>query len=251
MAQPTSHAELEEALESAEGLDVAVVVAYGRILRFEALAIPRAGLLNALLLATSLERGGTGEQGLMAGDPMTGVTIFRLDEGLDTGPVLTAQAVDIDDEETAGELTSRLAALGARLMTAVIPSHLDGTREPVPQSDDGLTYAPKIEPQERMVRVDGKRFEEVNRVRALSPDPGATLVIDGERHQVMQARTHETGPEMGRWMEVDGVPVAGLSDGGMELVTLLPAGKRGCRAHRGFAAVVAVAGPSPGGTVGA
>ena len=227
VAQPTSHDELEEALESAGGLDVAVVVAYGRILRPEALAIPRAGMLNVHFSLLPRWRGAAPvNRALMAGDPMTGVTILRLDEGLDTGPVLTAQAVDIDDEETAGELTSRLAALGARLVTAVIPSHLDGTRESVPQSDDGLTYAHKIEPQERVVRVGGKRFEEVNRVRALSPDPGATLVIDGERHQVMQARTHETGPETGRWVEVDGVPVAGLSDGGMELVTLLPAGKR-------------------------
>lgn len=227
VAQPTSHDELEEALESAGGLDVAVVVAYGRILRPEALAIPGAGMLNVHFSLLPRWRGAAPvNRALMAGDPMTGVTILRLDEGLDTGPVLTAQAVDIDDEETAGELTSRLAALGARLVTAVIPSHLDGTREPVPQSDDGLIYAPKIEPQERVVRVGGKRFEEVNRVRALSPDPGATLVIDGERHQVMQARAHETAPETGRWVEVDGVPVAGLSDGGMELVTLLPAGKR-------------------------
>ena len=116
---------------------------------------------------------------------MTGVTILRLDEGLDTGPVITAQAVDIDDEETAGELTSRLAELGARLVTGVITPYLDGTR-----------------------------------------DPGATLVIDGERHQLIQARAHEVAPEIGHWMDIEGVPVAGLSDGGMELVTLLPAGKR-------------------------
>jgi methionyl-tRNA formyltransferase len=134
--------------------------------------------------------------------------------------------VDIEDEETAGELTSRLAVLGARLITGVLPPYLDGTREPVPQSDEGLTYASKIEPQERMVKVDGPRIEELNRIRALSPDPGATLVIDGERHQVLQARAHESSPEMGRWLEVEGVPVVGLSDGGMELVTLLPAGKR-------------------------
>jgi methionyl-tRNA formyltransferase len=227
VVQPTSHGELKEALESADALDVAVVVAYGRILRRDALAIPGAGMLNVHFSLLPRWRGAAPvNRALMAGDPMTGVTIFRLDEGLDTGPVLTAQAVDIDDEETAGELISRLSLLGARLMTEAIPSYLDGTREPVPQSDEGLTYASKIEPQERVVRVDGSRIEEVNRVRALSPDPGATLVIDGERHQVMKARVHETAPEMGRWMDVEGVPVAGLRDGGVELVTLLPAGRR-------------------------
>ena len=227
VVQPTSHGELKEALESAEELDVGVVVAYGRILKQEALAIPGAGMLNVHFSLLPRWRGAAPvNRALMVGDPMTGVTIFRLDEGLDTGPILTAQAVDIEDEETAGELTSRLAVLGARLITGVLPPYLDGTREPVPQSDEGLTYASKIEPQERMVKVDGPRIEELNRIRALSPDPGATLVIDGERHQVMQARAHESSPEMGRWLEVEGVPVVGLSDGGMELVTLLPAGKR-------------------------
>ncbi|HWL48828.1 MAG TPA: methionyl-tRNA formyltransferase, partial [Acidimicrobiia bacterium] len=66
----------------------------------------------------------------------------------------------------------------------------------------------------------------VNRVRALSPEPGATLVIDGEPHQVLKARLHEATPAPGRWVDAGGVPVAGLGDGGVELVTMLPAGKR-------------------------
>ena len=96
----------------------------------------------------------------------------------------------------------------------------------MPQSDEGLIYASKIEPEERVINVDGRRFEEVNRVRGLSPEPGATLIIDGETHQVLQARLHEAAPEAGRWMEFGGVPVAGLGDGGVQLVTLLPPGKR-------------------------
>ena len=227
VAQPASAPELSEALQSAGGLDLAVVVAYGRILRPEALAIPDAGMLNLHFSLLPRWRGAAPvSRALMAGDPMTGVTIFRLDEGLDTGPVLTAQAVDIDEEETAGELTTRLAALGARLITGAIPHYLDGVLEPVQQSDDGLTYASKIEPQERLIKVKGNRIEEVNRVRALSPEPGATLVIDGERHQVLQARLHETAPGPGRWVETGSVPVAGFGDGGVELVTLLPPGKR-------------------------
>ena len=123
VVQPTSAGELNEALDSAVRLDLAVVVAYGRILRPEALAIPSGGMLNLHFSLLPRWRGAAPvSRALMAGDPMTGVTIFRLDEGLDTGPVLTAQAVDIDDEETAGGLTSRLATLGARLMTGAIPS---------------------------------------------------------------------------------------------------------------------------------
>jgi methionyl-tRNA formyltransferase len=225
--QPTSAGEVKAVLESAGNLDLAIVVAYGRILRPEALAVPANGVLNLHFSLLPRWRGAAPvNRALMAGDPMTGVTIFRLDEGLDTGPVLTAQAVDIGVEETAGELTSRLATVGARLITGAIPPYLDGVLEPVPQSDEGLVYASKIEPAERVIRVDGSRVEEVNRVRALSPEPGATLVVDGETHQVLQARPHQATPAPGRWMEAGGVPVAGLGDGGVELVTILPAGKR-------------------------
>ncbi len=227
VAQPESALEVNAALESAGGLDLAVVVAYGRILRSEALAIPDAGMLNLHFSLLPRWRGAAPvSRALMAGDSMTGVTIFRLDEGLDTGPVLTAQAVDVDEEETAGELTTRLAALGARLMIGAITPYLEGTLAPVQQSDEGLAYASKIEPEERLIQVTGNRDEEVNRVRALSPEPGATLVIDGETHQVLQARLHEAAPDPGRWMETGGVPVAGFGDGGVELVTLLPPGKR-------------------------
>jgi methionyl-tRNA formyltransferase len=227
VVQPSSAGEVKESLESAGKLDLAVVVAFGRILKPDALAVPTAGMLNLHFSLLPRWRGAAPvSRALMAGDPMTGVTILRLDEGLDTGPVLTAQAVDIEDEETAGELTSRLATLGARLMTGAITPYLAGGLDPVPQSDDGLTYASKIEPQERIINVDGSRVEEVNRIRGLSPEPGANLVIDGEKHQVLQARLHEGTPKAGRWMDFDGVPVAGLGDGGVQLVTLLPPGKR-------------------------
>jgi methionyl-tRNA formyltransferase len=162
----------------------------------------------------------------MAGDPMTGVTIFRIDEGLDTGPVLTAQAVDIEAEETAGPLAARLAGLGGRLMSSVLPGYLAGEIEPVPQTDEGMTHAAKIEPWERVIRVEGSRKEEVNRVRALSPVPGATLVIDGETYQVLQARSSVHDPAPGTWADVSGMPVAGLADGGIELTVILPPGRK-------------------------
>jgi methionyl-tRNA formyltransferase len=227
VAMPGTAEELMTALAASGSLDVAVVVAYGRILRPETLEVPERGMLNLHFSLLPRWRGAAPvSRALMAGDSMTGVTIFRIDEGLDTGPVLTAQAVDIEQEETAGALTSRLAGLGARLMANVLPRYLAGEVEPVPQSDEGMTHAPKIEPGERTIQVSGRRTTEVNRVRALSPQPGATLIIDGEPHQILQARASEHVPTPGTWVEVSGVPVAGLADGGMELAAILPPGRK-------------------------
>jgi methionyl-tRNA formyltransferase len=227
VAMPGTAVELMAALAASGPLDVAVVVAYGRILRPEALEVPERGMLNLHFSLLPRWRGAAPvSRALMAGDSMTGVTIFRIDEGLDTGPVLTGQAIDIEPEETAGALTSRLAGLGARLMANVLPRYLAGDVEPVPQSDEGMTHAPKIEPGERAIQVSGRRTTEVNRVRALSPQPGATLIIDGETYQVLQARASEHAPTPGTWVEVSGVPVAGLEDGGMELSAILPPGRK-------------------------
>jgi methionyl-tRNA formyltransferase len=227
VAQPTTSGEIVQALESAGGLDLAVVVAFGRIITPEALAVPARGMLNVHFSLLPRWRGAAPvARALMAGDPMSGVTIIRLDEGLDTGPVLTAQAVDIGDSEVAGELSERLAVLGARLLIDAIPSYLSGHRAPVPQSDEGMTYAEKIEPAERSIRVEGARKTEIDRVRALSPEPGAVLSIDDVPHQVLRAQPHEAAPTPGTWLAVDDVPVVGLGDGGMELVEVLPPGKR-------------------------
>jgi methionyl-tRNA formyltransferase len=227
VATPRSAEELIAALTSSGPLDLAVVVAYGRILRPDVLELPHRGMLNLHFSLLPRWRGAAPVmRALMAGDSMTGVTIFRIDEGLDTGPVLTAQAIDIEPDETAGALTSRLAHLGARLMASVVPRYLAGEIEPVSQSDEGMTHAPKIEPGERVIRVSGERRDELNRVRALSPEPGATLVIDGEIHQIIQARVSDHGPAPGTWVDVSGMPVVGLADGGIELVAILPPGKK-------------------------
>jgi methionyl-tRNA formyltransferase len=224
---PASAEELTAALTSSGPLDLAVVVAYGRILRPDVLELPDRGMLNLHFSLLPRWRGAAPVmRALMAGDSMTGVTIFRIDEGLDTGPVLTAQAIDIEPGETAGQLTSRLAHLGARLMATVTRRYLAGEIEPVSQSDEGMTYAPKIEPGERVIQVSGKRKEEVNRVRALSPKPGATLIIDEETYQILQARASDHDPAPGTWVALSGMPVAGLADGGMELVAILPPGKK-------------------------
>lgn len=163
---------------------------------------------------------------LWAGDPMTGVTIIVLDEGLDTGPVLTAQAIDIEPEETNGELTARLADMGARLLTSVLAGYVRGEIHPVPQTNDGMAYAAKVEASERPLPVDAVVKDVVNRVRALSPEPGATLHIDDETLQILRARPSAISPRTGTWQMHLGSPVAGAADGGVELVEIQPPGKK-------------------------
>jgi methionyl-tRNA formyltransferase len=161
----------------------------------------------------------------MAGDQMTGVTVIRLDHGLDTGPVLTAQMIDIPEGDDAGALTNRLAGMGARLLADALPGYLDGNVIPVPQSDDGVTYAEKLGPGDRTVDPLSTTAQVIAQVRGLAPNPGATLDIDGTRHKILVVDRSEEEVSQGTWRMVGGRPLAGLGDGAVELITLQPPGR--------------------------
>jgi methionyl-tRNA formyltransferase len=227
VSQPTKSGDIASVIDAAGPFDVGVVVAYGRILRPEVLALPERGLLNIHFSLLPRWRGAAPvARALMAGDEMTGVTIIELDQGLDTGPVLTAQAVDIPPDDDAGTLTDRLAHLGARLLLKVLPRYLAGDMEAIPQTDDGLIYADKIDKDERPITPDTAASAVVAKVRGLSPEPAATLQIDGDPHKILTVRLHSAGVEEGHWSVIDGVPVVGFPGGGVELVTLQPPGKK-------------------------
>jgi methionyl-tRNA formyltransferase len=226
VVQPSNRQELEEAIQGSGPFDVGVVVAYGRILRPEILDAPRHGLLNVHFSLLPRWRGAAPvARALMTGDAMTGVTIIKLDAGLDTGPVLTAQAIDIPAEDNAGMLTERLADLGARLLVDVLPRYVSGEMQPVPQSDEGVTYAEKIDREDRHIDPDTDASSAVAKVRALAPSPAATLRIDGEPHKVYAARVTDARVGPGAWVAIDGAPVAGLGEGAIELITLQPPGR--------------------------
>lgn len=227
VSQPATSGDIALVMREAGPFDVGVVVAYGRILRPEVLALAAHGLLNVHFSLLPRWRGAAPvARALMAGDKMTGVTIIKLDEGLDTGPVLTAQAVDILPDDDAGALTDRLAHLGARLLSETLPGYLAGDLKPVPQTDEGLVYADKVEKEERPIDPDTAAPAVVAKVRGLAPEPAATLKIDGETHKILSARLYDTEVEEGHWSVVDGVPVVGFPGGVVELVTLQPPGKK-------------------------
>lgn len=226
VTQPATHDELHGTLVHSKPFDVGIVVAYGRIIRGESLAIPGEGMLNVHFSLLPRWRGAAPvNRALMEGDTMTGVTIIKLDDGLDTGPVLTAQAVDIEAGEDAGHLTERLARLGARLLTESLEPYLRAELMPVAQTGEGATYASKLTKSDRILSSEMSPTEFVNRVRGLSPSPGATLEIDGVAVKILSAEVDGGNVAHSTWEENDGWPLVGLSGGSVRLISVQSPGK--------------------------
>jgi methionyl-tRNA formyltransferase len=226
VSQPENGDQLASTLAEHGPFDVGVVVAFGRILKPGVLDLPEHGMVNVHFSLLPRWRGAAPvARALMAGDPMTGVTLMRLDEGLDTGPILTARAIDIPADDDAGALTDRLAELGARLLVDNLPAYLAGIIEPVPQSDEGLTYADKVEKGDRPIDVFGDADEALRKIRALAPNPAATLIVDGDPFKIFAAKTAEVHLEPGTWAAAEGRLFAALVHGTIELVRLQPPGK--------------------------
>lgn len=226
VAQPTNSREVAELLNG-RSFDVGIVTAFGMILRPEVLAVPRRGFLNVHFSLLPRWRGaGPVERAIMAGDEETGVTIMAMDEGLDTGPVVSQLPVPIAHEETGGDLRNRLARLGAELLAETLPGWLEGRLEATPQDDEQATYASRIEAEDRLIDPDGQVKETVDRVRALSPRPGARLQIGDQYHKILRCRPAPFSLAPGEWAEHQGTPFLGVADGAVELVTIQPPGGR-------------------------
>jgi methionyl-tRNA formyltransferase len=167
------------------------------------------------------------ERALMAGDTVTGVTIFRLEEGFDSGPVALSRAEPILPGDTRGTLIDRLSALGATLLIEAFDQAEAGALELRPQPQEGVTYAEKIDPAER--RLDPARpAAELERiVRALTPGIGAYLEFDdGERLGVEAARAVDAPLEPGAVAVEDRRLLIGSAAGALEPLRVRPAGKR-------------------------
>ena len=220
--------------------DLIVVAAYGQILPPSVLEIPRFGVLNVHASLLPRWRGAAPIQAaILAGDAVTGVTIMKMDEGLDTGPILAMQEVGIGPEENAGELEDRLAVVGAVLLINVLPDYLSGRWRPRSQPTEGVTVARQI-PKDA-ARIDWTRpaAELFNHVRAFAPAPGAYTIWDGTRLKVLKARViyPATLPEavpgaVFMWemeqseAKVSKVPAVVTGEGALALLHLQMAGKR-------------------------
>jgi methionyl-tRNA formyltransferase len=162
--------------------DIAVVVAYGLILPKPVLEAPRLGCLNLHASLLPRWRGAAPiQRALMAGDRVTGVQVMRMDEGLDTGPVLLSKTIPIEPDDTAGALHDRLMGLGGALMVEAVRLVEAGEAQFIPQADDGATYAGKIEPAETRIDWTAPAREIDLKIRGLSPFPGAWFMLETPR----------------------------------------------------------------------
>ncbi len=165
----------------ATGADLMIVAAYGLLLPQAVLDIPRLGCVNIHASLLPRWRGAAPVQAaILEGDPQTGVSLMRMEAGLDTGPVLASVATEIGAGETAGELMKRLAILGGVLLAENIDAMLNGELEPVPQDDSLATHAGKLRKENAAIDWGASAESIARAIRAYNPIPGARFEIDGE-----------------------------------------------------------------------
>lgn len=212
--------EADRAAFAALNLDIAIVAAYGLILPGAVLDAPRHGCLNIHASLLPRWRGAAPVQrAIMAGDIQTGVTIMRMERGLDTGPMLAATAV-ATGTKTAGALTLELAEIGARLLVETLPL-LPGIAE-IPQPAEGITYAQKIAKSEARIVWSATADDVVRLVRAMHPAPGAWFAAEGQRVKLLNAEAVAASGRPGAIMPDGSV---GCGSGAVRLITVQPEGK--------------------------
>lgn len=174
--------------------DVCVVTAYGKILPEWLLSIPRLGCINVHASLLPKYRGAAPINWAIAnGERETGITIMQMDAGMDTGPMLTQRATKIGSEETAPELSERLAVIGAELLSETLPAVARGDLTPIPQDDTMATYAPMLKREDGLIEWTMTAGELANRVRAFQPWPGTYTKFRG--HRLIICRARETPSE--------------------------------------------------------
>jgi methionyl-tRNA formyltransferase len=225
VAQPAGPEELFDLISKVHPT-LGLVVAFGRILTPTTLSLAPFGFLNVHFSLLPRWRGAAPvERSIASGDEMTGVTLMKLDEGLDTGPILGEIATPIGPNETGGTLTARLAHLGASLVDSTVPDYLTGRRRPVPQLASGGSHARKLSKHDALVVPEMTVAAAERTIRAYTPRPGAWMATPEGVLKVGRARVTDERVAPGRIELTAGTVVAGFSDGSLELVTVQLPGK--------------------------
>ncbi len=208
--------------------DLIVVAAFGQILKKDVLGLPQHGCINIHASLLPRWRGAAPiNAAILAGDNETGVTIMKMDAGLDTGPMLAKKSIRIRRDDTAGSVFQTLSTLGANLLLETLPDYLAGKITPTPQPDDGTTYAPMLNKQDGLLDFTRPAVELERRVRAMNPWPGAWFEWNGSVLKVARASVSgEKGSSIGSRFTVEGRPAVMSADGALVLDEVQPAGRK-------------------------
>ncbi|MBF0184171.1 MAG: methionyl-tRNA formyltransferase [Magnetococcales bacterium] len=219
-----------EAVESLRALqaDLLVVVAYGQILSADVLALPRWGCLNIHASLLPRWRGAAPiHRALLAGDAQTGITLMRMDEGLDTGPMLCWRSLPISGQHTVGLLHDQLAQMGADLLRESLPLLKAGQLPLLPQAQEGVTYAAKLTADDERITWSRTAVEIERQIRALNPWPVAHTLWEGKPLKIFASRLLPEQGEPGQIVarHSDGLQVA-CAEQSLLLTEVQPAGKK-------------------------
>ncbi len=210
--------------------DVIVVAAFGMILRPAVLAIPPKGCLNVHASLLPRHRGASPiSAAILAGDPVTGVTIMLMDEGMDTGPILAQATTEIRPDDTAGTLGERLARQGADLLAATLPMWLAGEIHPQPQPAEGATVCRPLRKEQGQIEWMRPAVEIERMVRAYQPWPGAFTFWRGQRLKILRSRAVEGVAEPGVVIPWGEGAAVGTGEGLLALDEVQLAGRRAVR----------------------
>jgi methionyl-tRNA formyltransferase len=210
--------------------ELIVVAAFGQILKRELLNLPHYGCINVHASLLPRWRGAAPIQAaILQGDEETGVTIMKMDEGLDTGPILNQRSVCLNRDDTANTVTEKLSQLGANLLIETLPDYLSGKIHPLPQPREGMTYAPLIKKTDARLDFSHPADDLARRVRAFNPWPGAYMDFEGgplKIHHAHGERIHSNQQKPGTRTVHNGLPAVFSADGLIIFEEMQPAGKK-------------------------
>jgi len=204
-----------------------VVAAFGQILRQDVLELPRFGCVNVHASLLPHWRGAAPIQAaILAGDAETGVTIMKMDAGVDTGPILSQRAIPITPMDTAGTLFDKLSHLGADLLLETLPVYLSGALQPKPQPTEGATYASMLKKEDGLLDFSQSAAALERRVRAFHPWPGAWVLWQDAPLKILRAHVATGHAGAGMRLTHQGQPALTAADGLLVLDEVQPAGKK-------------------------
>ncbi|HSB00874.1 MAG TPA: methionyl-tRNA formyltransferase [Anaerolineales bacterium] len=207
--------------------DLIVVAAFGQILRKDVLELPRFGCINVHASLLPRWRGAAPiNAAILHGDDETGITIMKMDVGLDTGPILKQRSIRLTRDATTGSVLEALSRLGADLLIETLPDYLSGKIQPVPQPEEGATYAPMLKKEEGHLDFTHPAEELERRVRAFNPWPGAFMDFDGALLKVHRAHVEPGEAEAGKRLVYRDQPAVAARGGLLILDEVQPAGKK-------------------------